>query len=137
MQTPQPRAQLRAHLRVERPERLVEQQHARLDRERAGERHALALAAGELRGVAVGVALEPDDGEQLAHAVGDLRLRALADRQPEADVVAHRHVLERGVVLEDEPDPALLGREAGDVAALDCHDAGFGDLEAGDHAQER
>ena len=41
----QPRAELLADLRVERAERLVEEQHLRLDRERPGERHALALAA--------------------------------------------------------------------------------------------
>ena len=41
----EPRAQLLADGRVERAERLVEQHHLRLDRERAGERHALALAA--------------------------------------------------------------------------------------------
>jgi hypothetical protein len=48
VQPAQPGAQLLAHARVERAERLVEQQHLGLDRERAGERHALALAAGEL-----------------------------------------------------------------------------------------
>ena len=52
VQPAQPGAQLLAHLGVERAERLVEQQHLRLDRERPGQRHALALAAGELRGVA-------------------------------------------------------------------------------------
>jgi hypothetical protein len=46
----QPAAQFLAHLGVERAERLVEQQHARLDRQRAGQRHALALAAGKLAG---------------------------------------------------------------------------------------
>ena len=53
MQAAQPLAQLGADLRVERAERLVEQQHPRLDRQRAGERHALALAAGELVRVAL------------------------------------------------------------------------------------
>ena len=48
VQAAQPAAQLLAHLGVERAERLVEQQHARLDGQRAGERDALALAAGEL-----------------------------------------------------------------------------------------
>ena len=43
-------AQRHAHLGVERGKRLVEQQHLRLRRERAGERHALLLAAGELVG---------------------------------------------------------------------------------------
>ena len=50
VQPAQPRAQLGADLGVERAERLVEQQHARLDGQRARERHALALAAAELAG---------------------------------------------------------------------------------------
>ena len=45
-------AELDPHLRVERRERLVEQQHRRLDGQRPGQRHALLLAAGELVGVA-------------------------------------------------------------------------------------
>ena len=41
---------LLAELQVERAERLVEEQHAGPVHERPGERHALALAAGELAG---------------------------------------------------------------------------------------
>ncbi len=65
VQPAQPVAQLLADLRVERTERLVEQQHLRLDGERAGQRHALPLAAGELRRVAVGELLEVHELEQL------------------------------------------------------------------------
>ena len=43
-------AHLHAQLRVEVRQRLVEQQHLRLDREGARERDALLLAAGELAG---------------------------------------------------------------------------------------
>ena len=64
--------QLDAHLRVERRERLVEQQHAGLDREGAGERDALLHAAGELVRVAVDRVAEPDELEQLADPVGAL-----------------------------------------------------------------
>ena len=39
---------LLAQMRVERRQRLVEQQHARLADDGAGKRHALALAAGKL-----------------------------------------------------------------------------------------
>ena len=53
VQPPQPLAQLGADLGVERAERLVEQQHLRLDRQRARQRHALALAARELVRVAL------------------------------------------------------------------------------------
>ena len=108
VEAPQPGAQLGAHLRVERAERLVEQQHRRVDRERAGEAHPLALAARELRRVAVREPVELHEREQLRDALADLGLRPLADLQPERDVVVDGHVLERGVVLEDEADAAIL-----------------------------
>ncbi len=47
---------LLAQLQVERAQRLVEQQHLRLVDQRAGQRHALALAAGKLSGLAGAVA---------------------------------------------------------------------------------
>ena len=111
VQAAQPLAQLGADLGVERAERLVEQQHLRLDRQRARERHPLALAAGELRRVALwraGRARRCPAARRPARrsrAFG--RLRTV---RPKRDVVAHRHVLERGVVLEDEADPAPLRR---------------------------
>ena len=43
----------------------------------------------------------------------------LADLQAEGDVLRHRHVLEGGVVLEDEADVALLRRQVGGLLALD------------------
>ena len=69
----QPAAELAPDLGVERAERLVEEEHARLDGERAGERHALPLAAGELRRVALLEAGELHEIEQLQHALADLR----------------------------------------------------------------
>ena len=60
----QPNAQVLADLGVQRAERLVEQEHARLDGERAGEGDALLLPAGELRGIARPEISELDDVEQ-------------------------------------------------------------------------
>ena len=65
-------AQVLAHLGVERAERLVEEQHARLDGERAGERDALALAARQLRGIALLEARKLHHVEQLGDARRDL-----------------------------------------------------------------
>ena len=84
VQPPQPVAQVLAHARVERAERLVQQQHLRLDRERAGERHPLALAAGQLRRVAVGEPVQLHEPDQLVHPLADLGLRPLADLSPNA-----------------------------------------------------
>ncbi len=68
-------AQRHADLGVERRERFVEQQHLRLDGERAGKRDALLLAAGHLVGEAVGEMIELDQAEHFLDAVVDLGLR--------------------------------------------------------------
>jgi hypothetical protein len=61
-------AQPRPQRCVERRERLVEQHDLGTGRERAGERDALALAAGQLVRVAVGLVLEADELERVAGA---------------------------------------------------------------------
>ena len=53
---------------VERAQRLVEQQHARAQHERAGQRDALLLAARELPGLALLVAGQLHQRERLADA---------------------------------------------------------------------
>ena len=53
VQTPEPGAELLANARIEGAERLVEQEHLGVDRQRAGQRHSLPLAARELRRVAL------------------------------------------------------------------------------------
>jgi hypothetical protein len=60
-------AQPHPERRVERGERLVEEERARLGGERPGERGALALAARELVGIAVG---EGTDLERVEPAIG-------------------------------------------------------------------
>ena len=61
-----------AQLLVERRQRLVEQQHARPLDQRARERDALALAAGELMRLAALKAVELDQRQHLVDARGDL-----------------------------------------------------------------
>ena len=76
---------LLAQLEVERAERLVEQEHARLVDERARERDALLLAAGELRRLALLEARELDELEHLARPGPRSRcLRTLRRRRPKA-----------------------------------------------------
>jgi hypothetical protein len=137
VEAPQPAPQLLAHPRVEGAERLVQKQNLRIDGERAREAHPLALSARELRRVALGQPLELDELQQLCDAVANVGARTLPHPEAEGDVLVHGHVLERGVVLEDEADAALLGRPSGDVLVGDQHLAGIGALESGDHPQER
>ena len=56
-------------------------------------------------------AVKADDLEQLVDSLGGLLLGPLADGEPKRHVVPHGHVPKGRIVLEDEPDPALLRRE--------------------------
>ena len=73
----QDRPQFFARELVERAERLVEQQHARLVDQRAAQIGALQHAAGELPGIAVAEALEADLLEQRIGLVAELGLAQL------------------------------------------------------------
>jgi hypothetical protein len=96
-----------AQRRVERRERLVEEQQGRVDRERPAERHPLALASGELVGQAWLQAVEAEAFDNLGHTSCALGPRPVA--QAEADVLGNRQVGKQRVALEDVADMPLLG----------------------------
>ena len=72
------RAEFVAHLRaqpgVEIGQRLVEQQHFRLEHQRARNRDALLLAAGQARRRAVGIRLHLDQPQRALDLLADLGL---------------------------------------------------------------
>jgi hypothetical protein len=124
-------------LRVEVRERLVHQADRVLRHDRARERDALALAAGELLGFAVEVLREPYELGYAVKARAAFLGRELPNLEAENDVLLHREVGEERVGLEHHRDAALRGIEPGDVAAFDV-DLSIGHVfEPGDQAKER
>src|SRR4051812_35894939 len=136
MQAAQPRAQILADLGIERTERLVEQQNLRINGERAGQGHALALATRELVGIAGLKSRQAHYFQKIVDLFLDFGLRLLADLQAEGDVVANSQMLERRIVLEDEPDAASLRRYLSHVTPVDRDSAGIGQIQARDCAQQ-
>ena len=128
---------LEAHLVVEIRHRLVEEQQMRVDRERASERDALALAAGELRHRALGEAFELQELQHLRDALVDRVALPAAHAQAVADVARDGHVRPQRIGLEHHRGRALLRRQVGDVLARDLDAALVGHHEARDRAQER
>jgi hypothetical protein len=105
-------AQGDADLRVERGERLVEEEDLRLDRERACERDALLLATRQLVRVPAAAILEVDEAQQLGDPAPSRpgRPRTL---QAERDVRGDGHVREQRVRLEHHADvPAARADDA-------------------------
>ena len=124
-----------AQLRVQVGQRLVEQQHGRLDHQRARQRHALALPAREFAWIACRVVLQMHERQRRLDALQPLGLGALAHFQPEAHVVGHAHVRKQRVALEHDAQAPGIGARMGDVAAVEFDAAAAHGLEAGDHLQ--
>ncbi len=126
---------------VERRQRLVHEQELRLRHERAADRDPLALAAGE-------IARRPVEQRRHAEEVGDLveadraRLRALAARRAEQEVLPYREVRKEARFLEHVAERPAVGRQKGSVpvlpdVAVDVADAVAQAEETGDAAQDR
>ena len=130
-------AHMLAQLEVERRERLVEQQHLGLDRERAGDRDALLLAAGELADQLVALARQGDQLRSSSAASARSALRHAAHPQAVGDVLRHGHQRKQRQVLEDQRGRPLVRADARHVLAADP-DRAFGRIEeARNRAQDR
>ncbi|MGF6416251.1 hypothetical protein OKW37_008010 [Paraburkholderia sp. MM5482-R2] len=128
---------LDAQLRVEIRQRLVEQKYVGPDRERARNRDALLLAAGQLPGIAFGERAQPHHVERLANARVALRLRYTPHFQTERDVLRNGHVRKQRVALKHHAGIALVGCEPRDLGVADPDFAVARLDEARDHAQRR
>ena len=71
----------------------------------------LLLPAADLPGQLVRLRRQPDGGQRLVHPACHLRLRAPLHAQPEADILAHRHMGEQGIVLENHTEAPGLRRQ--------------------------
>ena len=77
-------AQLLAQLGVEAREWLVEQQHLRLDDQRARQRDTLLLAARQFPGIAVAIRRQPHAVQHIVDLGGDLGFGSWRMRKPKA-----------------------------------------------------
>ena len=129
-----------AQLAVERAERLVEQQQRGLHDDRARDRDALLLSAGEA-GDAAARRSPPCAPATSASATRARDLGLAACRcacRPKRDVLGHGQVREQRVVLEHHADVALVRGDPRQVAARRprcCPVSGA--QQAGDDAQQR
>ena len=123
-----------ARLRVERAERLVHQQHLRIDRERARDADALLHAAGELiRPPAAGV-LQADEIEIALRGLAQLGAAHALHFQPEHHVFQRGQPRQQFGMLEHH---AAIVAAAGDRDAVDRHPAAARGFEPHRDAQRR
>ena len=101
-------------LRVERAERLVHQQHVGIDREHAGDRHALLHAARQLRWISVLKSLEFDGREEFPCAFFTFNARHTLFLQPVKNVLQNRFPWKQREMLEND---AAIGARLGDWLA--------------------
>src|SRR5687768_8269653 len=123
--------------RIQRRERLIQQQQSRRRGKRARESNALLLTAGKLAGEPRRTIGQADQLEQLGDPRGDRGARLAPVDQAVGHVVEHAQVRKQGVGLEYDAVVALCRRQPRNVASRLSHRPGALLLEAGDDAQER
>ncbi len=129
-------AHLDAKLGIEVGEGFVEQEEPGLADDGAAHGDALALAAGELAGLAGEERADFELVGRLFDAAADFRAGKAANTQAVGHVVEHGHVRIERIVLEHHGDVASGGVGGGDVAAIKDDPAGGGLFEAGDDPEQ-
>jgi hypothetical protein len=124
-------------LLVERTQGFVEQQQFGPFDQRARERHALLLAAGQLVRFALGEAAELHEFQHGGDALGDFHLRHAVLFQTEGYILLDVHVRKQRVGLEHHVHGPLVRRHARHVLAVYENAAGARGFEAAEHAQQR
>jgi hypothetical protein len=122
---------------IERAERLVHQERARAAHDRAAERHALAVAAGEARDRLVEQMVDPQQARGLLDPLPDLGPRHALRAQRVGHVAPHVQVRVEREQLEDEGDVALGRAQRRDVRAVEPDRARGRQFQPGDHPQRR
>ncbi len=110
-----------ADLGVEVRQRLVHQEQRGLADDGASERDALLLPARQLMRLARDERLDPEHARDARDPPRDLLTRHAVTLEAERQIVPHRHVRIERVILEYHGDVARLGRDFGDVVAVE-HD---------------
>ena len=96
-----------AQVHIQIGKRLIEQQQARLGRERTRQGDALLLAAREFVRKALVLAGQPHEFEHLGHARGARGARQVVDAK--ADVAPHVQMRKQGVVLKHHANLTIFG----------------------------
>ena len=133
--TPELGAHLHPQERIERRQRLIQQQHPRLGHQGTRQCDPLLLAAGQFGRQAALVSRHRHQLEQLARPRVALGRRLAADLPAEGHVVQHVQVREQRIALEHHGGAALGRAAVGDVLAAQQNLARTDALVAGDHPQ--
>ena len=89
-------------LTIQRRERLIEQHHRRINRQRARNRHPLPHPAGKLANPGMGKLTELRTRQHIAHPLAPLRFRERMMRQHQLHILRHRAPRQQGKILKNE-----------------------------------
>jgi hypothetical protein len=120
---------------VQGAERLVHQHELGVENQRAGQRHALLLAARQLPWPPVRQGFHLDHAQRRPHALARVRLVDLANGQREGDILLDRQMRKQGIVLKYHSDVALMRRHVLDRTVGEVDLALSRNLEARQHHQ--
>lgn len=115
---------------VQRRQRLVHEQHARMEDDRSGDGDALLLSTGEFTRIAGFETRHLNEFHCLRHAGADFPVGQTALAESKADILAGGHMGEQRVVLEYHTNISPKGRNPGDRPSIEENLASIGRFES-------
>ena len=133
----QPASKLRTNLRINSRKRLIQKKQLWIGSQRPGKSNSLSLAAGQLTWISFFQAFQPDQLYQLHNPLSDILLIRLLYLQAKCNIIIHRHIPEKSIILEHKSNASLAGRHIIDHSSVDDDLSAVRLLQTGDHTENR
>ena len=133
----QPASKLRTDLCIDRRKRLIQKEKLRIRSQSPGKSNSLSLTTGQLTRISFLQALQPDQLYQFHNPLLNILLIRLLHLQAKCNIIIHRHIPEKSIILEHKSNASLAGRHIIDHSSVDDDLTAVRLLQTGDHTENR
>ena len=133
----QPTSKLCTNLRINRRKRLIKKKQLRIRSKGSRKSNSLSLATGQLTWISFLQPFQPDQLYQLRNTLLNIFLICLLYLQAESNVIIHRHIPEKGIILKYKSNSTLTGRNIIDHSSVNDDLPAVRLLQTGDHTENR
>ena len=133
----QPASKLCTDLRINGSKRLIQEKQLRIRSQCPGKSNSLSLTPGQLAWISFLQPLQADQLYQLHNPLLNILLVRLLHLQTKCNIIIHRHIPEKSIILEHKSNASLAGRHIIDHSSVDDDLSAVRLLQTGDHTENR
>ena len=133
----QPASKLCTNLRVNSGKRLIQKKQLRIGSQCPCKSNSLSLTTGQLTWISFFQSFQPDQLYQFHNPLLNIFLICLLYLQAKRNIIIHRHIPEKSIILEHKSNASLAGRHIIDHSSVNDDLTAVRLLQTGDHTENR